>query len=124
MQGVDMNKGVAFCLDNICVQNQLFPSEADEPPPGDVAGIEGCREWAEFWMVDGVVLFHCDVEAICICICLQVAFFHYDSITEECQLYRTMEADCQAMGAPKTAPSFEECTTTTTTATTTTTSKR
>ena len=62
--------------------------------------------------------------AICICVCLQVAFFHYDSITEECQLYRTMEADCQAMGAPKTAPSFEECTTTTTTATTTTTSKR
>ena len=54
-----MNKGVAFCLDNICVQNQLFPSEADEPPPGDVAGIEGCREWAEFWMVDGVALFHC-----------------------------------------------------------------
>ena len=48
------DKGVAFGLDNICVQNQLFPSEADEPPPGDVAGIEGCREWAQFWMVDGV----------------------------------------------------------------------
>ena len=60
------DKGVAFGLDNICVQNQLFPSEADEPPPGDVAGIEGCREWAEFWMVDRVAFLHYDFDVICI----------------------------------------------------------
>ena len=58
-------------VDNICVQNELFPSEADEPPPGDVAGIEGCREWAEFWMVDGVGSFLPFLfVAICICILL------------------------------------------------------
>merc|ERR1712004_27318 len=76
--------------------------EEDEPTPGDVASIKACQEWAQFWDVDGV------------------AFFHYDSTSEECHLYRTMEAECKSVGAPKTAPSFEECTATTTTTTTTT----
>merc|ERR1711973_553871 len=77
--------------------------EADEPGPGDVASIGACLEWAKFWDVDGV------------------AFFHYNSTSEECHLYRTMDAECKSVGAPKTAPSFEECTATTTPTTTTTT---
>merc|ERR1711973_489472 len=77
--------------------------EEDEPTPGDVASIKACQEWAQFWDVDGV------------------AFFHYDSTSEECHLYRTMEAECKSVGAPKTAPSFEECIVSiTTTATSTT----
>jgi len=75
--------------------------EADEPSAGDVASIESCRLWAELWMDDGVL------------------FFHYDANSEECHLYRTLEADCASVGGPRVAPPFEQCTTTTTTTTTT-----
>ena len=78
-------------------------SEKDEPIPGNVASIEECRLWAELCMDDGV------------------AFFHYNSVTEECHLYRTMDADCQSVGGPKAAPDFDQCTATTTTTTTITT---
>ena len=66
--------------------------EADEPSPGDVGSIESCRLWAELWTDDGA------------------AFFHYNSTSEECHLYRTLDADCQAVGGPKAAPSFDQCT--------------
>merc|ERR1712198_753085 len=69
----------------------------DEPIPGNVASIEECRLWAELCMDDGV------------------AFFHYNSVTEECHLYRTLDADCQSVGGPKDAPPFDQCTATTTT---------
>jgi len=75
--------------------------EEDEPVPGNVASIEECRLWAELCMDDGV------------------AFFHYNSVTEECHLYRTLDAECQSVGGPKSAPDFDECTATTTTTTTT-----
>ena len=68
--------------------------EADEPSPGDVGSIESCRLWAELWMDDGAT------------------FFHYNSTSEECHLYHTLDADCQAVGGPKAAPSFDRCTTT------------
>ena len=42
----------------------------------------------------------------------QVLFFHFNSASEECHLYRTLEADCASVGGPKTAPPFEQCTTT------------
>jgi len=74
--------------------------EKDEPIPGNVASIEECRMWAELCMDDGV------------------AFFHYNSVTEECHLYSTMDADCQSVGGPKAAPDFDQCTTTTTPPTT------
>ena len=66
--------------------------EEDEPIPGNVASIEECRLWAELCMDDGV------------------AFFHYNSVTEECHLYRTIDADCQSVGGPKAAPDFDQCT--------------
>merc|ERR1711934_824673 len=59
------------------------------------------------------------------------AFFHYNSTSQECHLYRTLDAECQAVGGPKAAPGFDQCsekttttspfvpTTTTTTTTTT-----
>ena len=51
-------------------------------------------------------------------------FFNFSNcIAEECHLYHTMDAACQAVGGPRTAPDFDGCavTTTTTTATPTTT---
>ena len=88
----------------ICsIDNHYSSSEADEPSPGDIGSIEGCRLWAELWMDDGA------------------AFFHFNSTSEECHLYRTMDKDCQAVGGPMDAPSFDQCTATTTTTTTTTT---
>ena len=74
----------------------LLSSEEDEPSPGDVGSIESCRLWAELWMDDGA------------------AFFHYNSTSEECHLYRSLVADCESVGGPKDAPSFEQCTATTT----------
>ena len=62
-----------------------------EPTPGDVASIGACQEWAQFWDIDGV------------------AFFHYNSTTEECHLYRNLSATCAAVGAPAIAPSLDEC---------------
>merc|ERR1712004_255304 len=101
---LDCTKGPGSCyaiVEDDCVYSGERVEE-DEPTPGDVASIKACQEWAQFWDVDGV------------------AFFHYDSTSEECHLYRTMEAECKSVGAPKTAPPVEECTTTTTTTTTTT----
>jgi len=98
----DWTEGQDSC--NAYVENDCFytgdRAEEDEPPAGNVESIEACQQWAEaFSMVD------------------EVAFFHFDSVTEECRLYRTMEADCQSVGGPRTAPSFEQCMATTTTTT-------
>ena len=85
-------------------QQFYFSAEEDEPSPGDVVNFEECRLWAELWTDDGV------------------EFFHYNSTSEECRLYRTLLAECQAVGGPKEAPSFHQCeaaTTESTTATTT-----
>ena len=68
-----------------------FPPVEDEPTPGDVASIAAYQEWAQFWDVDGV------------------GFFHYNSTSEECHLYRNLTANCLSVGAPVTAPAFEEC---------------
>ena len=76
---------------------QVSSSEADEPSPGAVSSIEGCRFWAELWMDDGA------------------AFFEYNSTSEECHLFRTLDADCQSVGGPKTDPAFDQCTATSTT---------
>ena len=65
--------------------HQVLSSEADEPSPGAVLGIEECRLWAELWMDDGA------------------AFFHYNSTSEECHLYCTLDADCQWVGVDKPA---------------------
>ena len=70
---------------------QCISSVEDEPTPGDVASIGACQEWAQFWDVDGV------------------AFFHYNSTSEECHLYRNLSATCAAVGAPAIAPSLDEC---------------
>merc|ERR1712179_316351 len=72
-----------------------------EPPPGDVSSIEECRLWGELIQDLGAV------------------FFHYISTSEECHLYATMQADCQAVGGPKSAPDFEDCRTPTTSTTST-----
>ena len=79
--------------------------ESDEPPPGEVWTSEECREWAKLWTNDGV------------------EFFHYNSTSKECCLYRTLHADCQSVGGPKEAPSFDQCAVTTTEPTTATTTK-
>ena len=58
---------------------------------------EECRLWAEFWTEEGA------------------AFFHYNSTTEECRLYQTLHAECQAVGGPNEAPPFDQCEATPTT---------
>ena len=86
----------------ICsIDNYNSSTETDEPSPGAVSSIEGCRLWAELWMDDGA------------------AFFHFNSTSEECHLYRTLDEDCQVVGGPRGAPSFDQCTSTTTMPTTT-----
>ena len=75
--------------------------ESAEPPPGEVWSSEECRLWAELWTEEGA------------------AFFHYNSTSEECRLYRTLHAECKAVGGPKEAPSFDQCESTSTTKATT-----
>ena len=91
--GKRTQQGPCFIL-SYCSRPNSSPSEADEPSPGDVASIEICQLWAELWLDDGVL------------------FFHYNSASEECHLYRTVQADCASVGGPKIAPPFEQCTTT------------
>merc|ERR1711953_327101 len=101
---LDCTEGPESCyaiVEDDCVY-EGDQAEEDEPTPGDVASIKACQEWAQFWDVDGV------------------AFFHYDSTSEECHLYRNLSATCSSVGAPKSAPSWEECTATTTPVPTTT----
>ena len=81
-------------------QQSYFSAEEDEPSPGDVVNFEECRLWAELWTDDGA------------------KFFHYNSTSEECRLYRTLLAECQAVGGPKEAPSFDQCEAATTESTT------
>ena len=93
---------------NVLIINDVIPPillESDEPPPGEVWTSEECRLWAELWTDDGV------------------EFFHYNSTSKECRLYRTLQAECEAVGGPKEAPSFDQCAATTTESTTATTTK-
>jgi len=99
---LECNEGADSCyafIEDQCVYNGER-IESDEPSPGDISSIDGCRLWAELWVDDGA------------------EFFHYNATSEECHLYRTLSAACQAVGGPKDATSFEQCAATTTTTTT------
>jgi len=96
---IDCNEGPDSCYaysDDDCVYTG-DRMEAEEPFPEAVTSIEGCRLWAEVYSSVGA------------------AFFHYNSTSEECHLYRTLDAECQAVGGPKAAPGFDQCTEKTTT---------
>jgi len=78
--------------------------------PGEISSIEECQAWGNMVHKYGA------------------AFFFYDGVTEECQMFASMQSSCSAIGGPETAPPLEQCTattrpptTTTTTSTTTTT---
>merc|ERR1711934_884288 len=96
---IDCNEGPDSCYaysDDDCVYTG-DRMEAEEPFPEAVTSIEGCRLWAEVYSSVGAT------------------FFHYNSTSEECHLYRTLDAECQAVGGPKAAPGFDQCTEKTTT---------
>ena len=69
----------------------LFSSVGLEPPPGDVSSIADCQEWGK------------DVQP------LGAEFFHFSGVTEECQMFATMQSSCSAIGGPAVAPPMEEC---------------
>jgi len=62
-----------------------------EPPSGDVSSISDCQEWGK------------EVQT------LGADYFYFSGVTEECQMFATMQSSCSATGGPATAPPLEEC---------------
>merc|ERR1719500_1252478 len=62
-----------------------------EPPAGDVSSIADCQEWAK------------EVQF------LGANYFSFSGVTEECQMFATMQSSCSATGGPAAAPPLEEC---------------
>ena len=62
-----------------------------EPPAGDLDSIASCQAWAAPLVAAGV------------------NHFHFYAPLEECRLYSTLQASCDAIGGPKEAPSLDTC---------------
>jgi len=62
-----------------------------EPPAGDVSSIADCQEWGK------------EVQS------LGANYFYFSGVTEECQMFATMQSSCSAIGGPAAAPPLEEC---------------
>ena len=72
-------------------KKQNFTSDGLEPPSGDVSSIADCQEWGK------------EVQS------LGVNYFYFSGVTEECQMFATMQSACDAIGGPAAAPPLEEC---------------
>ena len=72
-------------------KKQNFISDGLEPPSGDVSSIADCQEWGK------------EVQS------LGVNYFYFSGVTEECQMFATMQSSCNAIGGPAAAPPLEEC---------------
>ena len=66
------------------------PEELDARP-GGVSSIAECQQWGAIQASQGA------------------NYFHFDQATEECRMFATMHAECEAMGGPEDAPAVEEC---------------
>ena len=64
---------------------------AFEPPVGDIDSIQECQKWATYFEQAGA------------------AYFCFFGLTEECQMYQTLDAECDTVGGPAVAPPLEEC---------------
>ena len=62
-----------------------------EPVPGEVSSIDECQEWGR--MVQS----------------LGAEYFYYNGVTEECQMFSSMQPSCSAVGGPEDAPPLDEC---------------
>ena len=69
----------------------ISTSEDLEPAPGEVSSIDECQEWGR--MVQS----------------LGAEYFYYNGVTEECQMFSSMQPSCSAVGGPEEAPPLEEC---------------
>jgi len=65
--------------------------EGLEPPAGDVSSISDCQEWGK------------EVQS------LGAEFFYFSGVTEECQMFASIQSSCSATGGPAAAPPLEEC---------------
>ena len=68
-----------------------FSSVGLEPPAGDVSSIADCQEWGK------------EVQF------LGANYFSFSGVTEECQMFASMQSSCSATGGPAAAPPLEEC---------------
>ena len=59
--------------------------------PGGVSSIAECQLWGSIQASQGA------------------NYFHFDQTTEECRMFATMHAGCEAVGGPESAPAVEEC---------------
>ena len=62
-----------------------------EPVPGEVSSIDECQEWGR--MVQS----------------LGAEYFYYNGVTEECQMFSSMQPSCSVVGGPEDAPPLDEC---------------
>ena len=69
----------------------ISTSEDLEPVPGEVSSIDECQEWGR--MVQS----------------LGAEYFYYNGVTEECQMFSSMQPSCSAGGGPEDAPPLDEC---------------
>ena len=77
---------------SICsIYDHDFSSVGLEPPAGDVSSIWDCQEWGK------------EVQF------LGANFFFFSGVTEECQMFASMQSSCSAIGGPAVAPPMEEC---------------
>ena len=69
----------------------ISTSEDLEPVPGEVSSIDECQEWGR--MVQS----------------LGAEYFYYNGVTEEYQMFSSMQPSCSAVGGPEDAPPLDEC---------------
>ena len=70
----------------------MIPNSVDlEPLPYEVSSIEECQDWGR--MVHS----------------LGAEYFYYNGVTEECQMFSSMQPSCSAVGGPEDAPPLDEC---------------
>ena len=64
---------------------------AFEPPVGDIDSIQECQKWTSNFEGGGA------------------AYFCFLGLTEECLIYKNLEAECDTVGGPAVAPPLDEC---------------
>ena len=99
-----------------------FSSVGLEPPAGDVSSIADCQEWGKevqfllgghfFWSRSSsseefqtFAMYYVPFQVQS----LGADFFFFSGVTEECQMFATMQSSCSATGGPAAAPPLEEC---------------
>jgi len=88
-----LNTDLSTCSAYIGEECQYDGRREDlEPLPEEVSSIEECQAWGKIVHSSGA------------------NYFFYDGITEECQMFDTMQSSCSAIGGPETAPPLEQCT--------------